>query len=286
VYASRDLAKARAFDRRWRGQGALGSYHDALGDPAIDAVVVATPPTTHLPLTLAALRAGKHVIVEKPAFPRSADFMAVRRAAGESGRAVMVAENYCYKPLLATLRRLVGAGAVGEPRFLQINALRMQRRPGWRDDPALAGGGALLEGAVHWIDFLANLGLSIESVRGFQPARNGRLDRSMLVVLEYGEGAIATLHYSWEIPALLRGLHLSRLAGTAGTVTFETNGLFCALTGRHARVLVPSLGDVAGYHTMWRDFLRALRDDAEPVMTLAQAERDLKLVESIYATLE
>jgi predicted dehydrogenase len=286
TYASRTLANADAYNRRWQGHGVHASYDEALEDATVDAVVIATPPATHLSLTLRALRAGKHVIVEKPAYPRSADFAVVRRAAAESARTVMVAENYFYKPLLTTLRRLVEANAVGEPRFLQINALRSQQLPGWRDDPRLAGGGALLEGAIHWVNFLANLGYSIESARGFQPARNGRLDRSMLVVIEYGEGPIATLHYSWEIPALLRGLHLSRLAGTKGTVTFETNGLFTVLTGRRTRIEFPSLRDIAGYRHMWRDFLRALREETEPAMTLAHAERDLKLVESIYATLD
>ncbi len=237
-------------------------------------------------LTLRALRAGKAVIVEKPAFLRAADVEAVRRVCREVGRPVFVAENYFYKPLLRTLRAMLAVRAVGQPLFIEVNALRAQFIPGWREEPSLAGGGALFEGAIHWIDFLANLGLSVEAVRGFEPSRRGRLDRSILVVIEYGEGPIATLHYSWEVPSLLKGLHLSRIAGTDGSITFETNGLFVALSGRQHRFVVPSLTDIAGYKNMWRDFLQALRHHRPPAMTLDLAERDLKFVESIYATLD
>ncbi len=285
-YASRDAAKADTFNAEFEGSGAYGSYEAAITDRSIHAIVVATPPAEHLELAVRALRADKDVIVEKPAFLRASDFDAVRRVCDETGRRVFIAENYFYKPLLHSLRKLLEDEAVGQPLFLQVNAVRSQRVGGWRDDPTVAGGGALFEGAVHWIDFLANLGLSIESVRGFEPVRTGKVDRSMLVVIEYGEGAIATLHYSWEVPSLLRGLRLSRIWGTAGSITFETNGLFIAVSGTQRRLIIPSLTDIAGYRGMWRDFLEALSTNGTPEMTLDLAERDLKLVEAIYATVD
>lgn len=284
-FASRDGVKARAYNARFRGSGVYDSYESAITDPSVDVVVVATPPTQHLALAVRALRAGKDVIVEKPPFLRAADFLGVRRVCDETGRRVLVAENYFYKPLLRTLRRLLSDGVVGRPLFLQVNALRHQRISGWREDPVEAGRGALFEGGIHWINFLGNLGLSIESVQGFEPAGNGQPDRSMLVVVEYGEGPVATLHYSWEVPSFFRGLRLSRICGTAGSITFETNGLFVVVHGPRRRFLVPSLHDVGGYRAMWRDFLRALRTGDAPDLTLDLAERDLKLVESIYATL-
>ena len=68
-YASRDRAKAEAYCARYGGAGSYADYRAAIDDPAIDAVVVAVPPAFHLELTLRALDAGKHVLVEKPAFP-------------------------------------------------------------------------------------------------------------------------------------------------------------------------------------------------------------------------
>src|SRR6266550_8627725 len=77
-YASRDPARAAAMAQRFGGAGSFGSYAAALVDDRINAVLVATPPDSHLELTLAALQHGKNVIVEKPAFLRAADFALVR----------------------------------------------------------------------------------------------------------------------------------------------------------------------------------------------------------------
>jgi hypothetical protein len=108
----------------------------------------------------------------------------------------------------------------------------------------------------------------------------------MLVVVEYGEGPVATLHYSWEVPAPLKGLRLSHVWGTDGAVTFETNGLFVAARGRRWSLRLPGVRDIAGYRAMWRDFLEALCDRRPPSMTLELAERDLALVETVYASLD
>ena len=79
-YASRDAAKSDTYRRRFQGVGTYSDYSAAIADPRIDAVVVAVPPRLHLDLTLQALRAGKHVLVEKPAFPTLQDYRTVRQA--------------------------------------------------------------------------------------------------------------------------------------------------------------------------------------------------------------
>lgn len=282
-FASRDPDRAAGYRLEFGGDVAYASYGEALEDPSLDGVVVATPPDRHLDLTLAALSAGKHVVVEKPAWPRAADVRRVRAAAAAAARQVLVAENYAYKPLLRRLRALLAEGAVGEPRFITVNALRRQRIPGWREESAV---GALYEGGIHWLSLLADLGFTITRVYGIRPGPAAGPDRSMLVVFEYREGPVATLHYSWEVPTLFRGLGLSRIAGTEGVITFETNGLFVVARGRRRGLWAPQLKDVAGYRAMWTDFLAALRTGAEPRMSLGTAERDLHLVEAVYACLD
>ena len=102
-YASRDRERAMAYERRFRGAGSFGSYEAALADGSMDVALVATPPASHLDLTLAALASRKHVIVEKPAFPRARDFETVSEAIKAAGKRVLVAENYAYKPLASGL---------------------------------------------------------------------------------------------------------------------------------------------------------------------------------------
>jgi predicted dehydrogenase len=282
-YASRDVTRADRFSREFRGMGAFDGYEAAINDAWIDVVLIATPPDSHLDLALAALRAGKHVIVEKPPFLRAADFDTVSAAASASGRRVFVAENYFYKPLVTRLREILTTDQLGEIRFLHINALKTQRVQDWRNDAAVAGGGALFEGGIHWIDLVANIGLDVRRVRGFRPGP-GQPERSMLVVLEYENGAVGTLAYSWEVHSPLKGLRISRIYGTEGSVAFESNGLFLAQTGRRTRVRFPGLRNIAGYAPMFRDFIAAIRNDAEPAFTLARAKRDLEIIEQAYST--
>lgn len=288
-YASRQREKAAEYRERHGGSGTFGSYEAAIRAPGIDAVLVATPPATHLELTLAALEAGKDVIVEKPAFLRPDDFRRVREVASGAGRRVLVAENYFYKPVRRRLRRILREGLIGEPLLIQVNAVKRQPARGWRADPDVAGGGALLEGGIHWIDFMAELGMEVERVEGFRAGASatgaGAGEESVVVVLQYAEGAVGVLSYSWEVPSLLRGLRISKIYGREGSVTFESNGAFVLLQGSRTRFYVPRPWDISGYRAMFTDFLEVLRTGQEPEMTLDAAARDVRLVREAYGSL-
>jgi len=285
-HASRDPERARAFAAELGGAGSFGGYEEALRDDRVDVAVVVTPPSSHLEWTLAALDAGKHVIVEKPAFLRSGDFALVEERSRRAGRRVLVAENYFYKPLADALRALFRDGAVGEPIFLTVNALKHQRVEGWRGDAGLAGGGALFEGGIHWISLLAHLGPRVTSVRAWRARRGDGPERSMAVVLGYDRGGAATLVHSWEVPSPLGGLRLSRVYGSEGTATFESNGLFMMVLGRRRRLRFPGLRDLRGYRAMFRDFLRSLRSGEPPAYGLDRARRDVEIVEEAYRSAE
>lgn len=279
-FASREGAKAERYATELGGAGSFATYQAAMADPRVTAVMVCTPTDSHLALTLAALEAGKDVIVEKPAFLASADVDQVEAAIRYGGRRVFVAENYFYKPLRAAVAAVVASGDLGEIRFIHLNAMKRQRVTDWRGDPRMAGGGALFEGGVHWINFMANLGLTLTTVDGYQPGPPGGPERSMLVVGRYAEGAIGTLHHSWEVPSLLQGIRLSRLTGTLGSATFESNGLVLFQRARRVRLLFPGFRDIKGMRGMFRDFVTALATGREPRMTLAMARRDLELLEA------
>jgi len=276
-YASRDAERAMAYERRFGGGGSFGSYAAALADGRMDAVFVATPPHLHQELALQALAHDKDVIVETPAFATAAAGDAVRRARAGAGRQVLVAENYAYKPVVRVLRDALASGAVGEPRFLQLNAFKAQPAEDWRAQP---GSGALFEGGVHWIDFAAHLGPAVVAVHGHRCGPKAGPERSSLVVFEYANGAVGTLAHSWETPSVFRGLQLSRIRGTEGSLLFESNGAFVVSSGRRRRLVFPGLRDLAGYDAMFTDFLAALRGERAPLMTLERALLDLALVET------
>ena len=294
-YASRDRSRAEAYRVRHGGVGSYGDYRAAIEDPDVDAVVVAVPPRFHLDLTLQALAAGKHVLVEKPAFPRMADFDQVLKARDRAGRIVLVGENDHYKPLAVCLRRLLAEGAIGELVLAHFTTLvrKFKSADDWRNDEAMAGGDAFFEEGIHWLHIANSLGPSIVSIHGYRPppARTGPDARAktMLAAFRYDNGAVGSLYYSREVPSLLRGVRLSKLFGRDGIITFESNGAFVLVRGRRAawpEILIPGFRDIRGYQAMYRDFARSVRTGRPPEMSLEAAMADQRLMERIYATAE
>jgi UDP-N-acetylglucosamine 3-dehydrogenase len=291
-YASRDLAKAERFVARYGGQGAYGDYAAAIADPAVAAVVVAVPPKWHLELTLQALAAGKHVLVEKPAFPRLADYATVREARDRAGRVVLVGENDHYKPLARYLRRELASGAIGDLVFGSFATIahRLKTADDWRNDETMAGGDAFFEEGIHWLHLAGSLGPEITHIRGFRPAPGGegpdRRAKSMLVAFDYDNGAVGTLLYSREVPSLFRGLRLSKLFGRRGVISFESNGALVLTRGSGLpRLTCPGLRDIRGYQAMYRDFATAIRSGRTPEMSLERAAADHRLMADVYESL-
>ncbi len=292
AFASRDRDKAEAYRKRFGGFAAWGDYESAIADPRVHAVVVAVPPRFHLDLTLRALAAGKHVLVEKPAFPTMADYLTVQQARDRAGRVVLVGENDHYKPLAVTLRRLLAEGLVGDLVFAHFTTIahRLKAADDWRNDEAMAGGDAFFEEGIHWLHVAGSLGPTITRVHGYRPAVAAegpdRRAKSLLVSFEYDTGAVGSLYYSREIPSLLRGVRLSKLFGREGVITFESNGGFVVARrrGRLPRVLLPGVRDIRGYQAMYRDFAMAIRTGQPPEMRLERAIEDHRLMEQIVAS--
>jgi predicted dehydrogenase len=290
-YASRDRVKSEAFCRRFKGAGSYADYAAAIADPAIDAVVVAVPPRFHLDLVREALAAGKHVLVEKPAFLRTADYLEMIEARDRAGRIVLVGENDHYKPLAVCLRRLLASGVIGDMIFAHFATLAERPKTGddWRNDESMAGGDAFFEEGIHWLHLAGSLGPRITAIQGYRPvlapAGPDRRARSMMVAFRYDNGAVGSLYYSREIPSLLRGLRLSKLFGRRGIISFESNGAFVVVRGGGLpRVILPGMEDIRGYRAMYRDFVRAVRENTAPEMSLERALDDQRLMDQVYAS--
>ncbi len=288
-YASRDKGKAEQVRLLFQGGTSYGDYDSAINDPAIDAVVVAVPPKFHKALTLQALAAGKHVLVEKPAFPAMADFDEVRAARDVAGKVVLVGENDHYKPLAVKLRALVREGAIGEMVFAHFVTIahRLKKANDWRNDESMAGGDAFFEEGIHWLHIAGSLGPKIVSIQGFRPtpSRTGPDSRakSMLASFHYDNGAVGSLYYSREVPSLFRGLRISKLMGREGVISFESNGVFIIVRRKGMpQLILPGFRDIRGYRAMYSDFVESIRRGGAPEMSLERAIEDHRLMEQIY----
>ena len=291
-YASRDADRSAAYCREFGGRTSYQDYASAIADPRVDGVVIAVPPRFHRELALRALASGKHVLVEKPAFPDLDDYRAVIDARNRTGRTVLVGENDHYKPLAVTLRSLLADGAIGDLVFACFTTIvkRLKTADDWRNDEDLAGGDAFFEEGIHWLHFANSLGPTISAIHGYRPlpSRNGPDTRvkSMMVAFQYAEGAVGSLLYSREIPSLFKGLRLSKLFGRNGIITFESNGVFVFARGTGLpRIMLPGFSDIRGYKAMYRDFAASIRGRRQPEMSLERAKEDHVLMERVYESL-
>jgi 1,5-anhydro-D-fructose reductase (1,5-anhydro-D-mannitol-forming) len=155
---TRDPAKAAPYKVQ-----AWISLDEALLDPAIEAVYVATPVFLHAPLTIQALRAGKHVLCEKPMAMNEAEARSMVRTAEESGRTFGVAYYRRTYPKVQRAKQLLAAGAIGKPVVAELTSHgwfdgngpdETESHRNWLIDPAEAGGGPLFDVASHRIDVL------------------------------------------------------------------------------------------------------------------------------------
>jgi len=145
--AGRDAARRTAFGDRYAiAEGKRYADHKALlADPDVDAVYISTPHPWHAELSIAALRAGKHVLCEKPAGMNAAEVVAVTEVAAQEGRFFMEAYMYRCHPQIARVLEIIAAGEIGTPVHIATSfGFNATYREGSRlYDPALGGGGIL-----------------------------------------------------------------------------------------------------------------------------------------------
>jgi len=117
--ASRDLARAEEYARKWEIPRAYGSYEALLEDPEIEAVYISLPNTMHPEWSIRAVEAGKHVLCEKPFSRHPDEIEAAFDAADRAGRLLSEAFMYRHNPQTKRLKQLVDEGAIGELRLVR-----------------------------------------------------------------------------------------------------------------------------------------------------------------------
>jgi predicted dehydrogenase len=136
--------------------GAAKSYSDykeLLADPDIDAVSVCTWNNTHAEISIAALRAGKHVLVEKPLCTTVEEALRIQEAVKETGKQLMIGYVRRYDPNARLLKEFVDKGEFGDLYYAKASSIRRHGNPGgWFADRSRSGGGPLIDIGVHMID--------------------------------------------------------------------------------------------------------------------------------------
>jgi 1,5-anhydro-D-fructose reductase (1,5-anhydro-D-mannitol-forming) len=157
---SRDVGRARQFAERHEARAAYDDYGRMLDDPTVDAVYIASPNALHREHTLAAVEAGKHVLVEKPMALSVADGQAMVDAAASADVTLAVGFHLRHKATALAARDAVRSGRIGRVFLAEISVgagKGLYPYHTWRADPRLAGGGTMLHQGTHGIDLIAFL---------------------------------------------------------------------------------------------------------------------------------
>jgi predicted dehydrogenase len=184
-------------------------HTELLAQPDIDGVSVCVPNHLHAPVAIAALEAGKHVLVEKPLATSVAEGEAIAKAAARTDRVLMVTFNYRFRSDSQILKRHVEAGNLDEIYFARAGWLRHQGIPtganGWFTDKARSGGGCLIDLGVHMLDLALWLmgNPRVLSVNAATYAALGPRGRGLFPGRRFA-GRIATFDVEDFVAALLR----------------------------------------------------------------------------------
>jgi predicted dehydrogenase len=179
---------------------ATGDLADVLDDPEVDAVAVATPAGTHLKVALAALQAGKHVLVEKPLAATYSEGRTLVDEAEARGLVLMCDHTYCYTPAAAAIRDLIRSGSLGDIHF--VDSVRINLGLVQRDVDVLWD---LAPHDLSILDFILPEGVAPISVaaQGADPIGAGQTCVAYLT-LRLSSGAIAHGHVNWLSPTKVR----------------------------------------------------------------------------------
>jgi predicted dehydrogenase len=303
-----DLKIVAAYDdcraARERAQVEAATFYETwaefLGDDRTEAVLVATPPATHAELAIAALTAGKHVIVETPLCLNVVEVDAVIAAARRAGRSVSVAHTRRWDDDFCTARNMLQSGAIGRPRSIKfVNwQYNLQPRNGksheresaaelyaaddfgshWREHPA-TGGGVLWESGVHQFDQLLRLaGQPAVSVFARLPDRSPEapVESSFLAAVCFGDGLTAHIEISREAAAPLSTGWM--ISGEAGSYAGFTQYL---PTSAGEVVDLPLTPSPVPADDFYRQFARHLRHGEPNPVPAEEARSTIALIEAV-----
>jgi predicted dehydrogenase len=230
VACDTDLGRAEALIKMAQGGRALGDFHQAVADPQVEAVIVATINSALAEVSAAAIRAGKHVLVEKPAGISALQIDELIALARKHNVCVRVGFNHRYHPAFIKAREIFDSGIMGEMMFIRArygHGGRIGYDQEWRADPKLSGGGELIDQGIHLIDLASWFLGEFTKVEGHAATYfwNMPVDDNAFLNLQTAKGQTAWLQvsctewknlFSFEIYGRHAKLHIEGLGGSYG----------------------------------------------------------------------
>jgi predicted dehydrogenase len=264
-------ARGKSYATRYGAAYCTSDYDELLNDASVDAVIVASRNPSHASQALRALRAGKHVFVEKPMALTEEECAALARAARESGKQLMVGFNRRFAPFYREQRAVLSRRAGPAVLNCRVNS------PGiageyWMADPAI--GGAILGEACHFTDLFAWLldsepvSVSAFSLPTDRPDPVGQ--NNVAASFAFEDGSVATLAYCTVGSKSSGGERVEAFAPGIGVATEDFKRLVVQAATRRRR---SKMFGEKGYDAQMAAFVHAIRTGEPPSASIAEGTR-------------
>ncbi|MFC9812662.1 Gfo/Idh/MocA family protein [Streptomyces virginiae] len=299
-----DLDRARQVLGRYSTVQPTSDYAAVLADPSVQAVAVATPAGTHLDVALAALRAGKHVLVEKPLAATYEDGMRLVAEAEKRGLTLMCDHTYCYTPAVRRIREMVRSGELGEIHF--VDSVRINLGLVQKDVDVLWD---LAPHDLSVLDFILPDHVQPVAVAatGADPIGAGQSCVAYLT-LQLNTGAIAHVHVNWLSPTKVR---TTMVGGSKRTLVWDDlnptqrvsvfdRGVELStpqeigaderrdmlVSYRSGDMVAPAIGEKEALRSMVEEFADAIRTGRPPLTDGRAGLKVLDILEAASRSLE
>ena len=290
------LARAEQLAGHHRNCIATSDWRATASFDQADAVIVSTTNDMLVPAALVAVESGKHVLVEKPAARTSVELRTLIEAARKAGVIVKVGFNLRFHPGLEKARQLVSENAIGPLMFLRArygHGGRLGMEKEWRGNPAISGGGEMLDQGIHLIDlarwFLGDFVETTGHIARF--FWEWSVEDNGFALLKTGVGQVAWLHasctewknlFSFEIYGCNGKLHIEGLGGSYGVERLTWHRMLPQM-GPPQTTTWEYTGEDQSWQAEFAHFVQCIEHRRAPSGSLDDAMAALQIVEKLYA---
>ncbi|MBL7074783.1 Gfo/Idh/MocA family oxidoreductase [candidate division KSB1 bacterium] len=258
------------------------------------AVHICTPNSLHMPMTIAALSADKHVLVEKPVARNPDETQKMADEARKRGKKVMVAMNHRFRPDSAVLKEFIERGELGRVFYIRSGWLKKRGKwldeGGWLCDPRVAGGGVLMDLGTQMLDLslwlVGNPKVTSVLANTYNHFRIGEVEDTVVAMLKLEDGGLILLEVSWTFFEEST-LAFENLLGDQGSATLNPLKIYKNLHGNLVTVSpTMKMSPLELYQKSFEleitHFMECLRNDTVPISNLDEGLKVMRLIESIY----
>ncbi len=270
------------------------NYKEMLNATDLDAVVIATPTSTHTQISIDCLNAGKHILVEKPISRTLNEAKKINETAQKTGKIVMVGMNARFLPDAMLLKSLINNGELGDIFYVRCGWNRKQSsQEKWFSQKSEAGGGVIFDLGIVLLDLALWLleypPLKSVSIQKFHHYTKS-VEDSAVGFIRFENSAVINFEVSWSFHSDKDSFSLTAF-GTEGTAHLNPFKAYRRLESGHID-LTPFTTNFSknlykkSYENELKHFIGAVRGTNPPISTSEDALLRMKLIEGIYASAE